>query len=210
MLHRHRGIAALLATVVLAIAPPASIQAADGTATDGVAAEAALDTNLLRNHGFNSAPREGDPVPGWKVTGDVHLETFGTRAFPYVAYGAKYHGGKRYLSCYGGRGGSVSQTIDLGGRADHASWVKVRLATSLGGVTGHRVKVSIQATGGSNDRYIEKVRTLDVTNHYKKATVGYNVPRGTQQLTATIRLMPKAGSSRCKLMIDTAELVLFK
>ncbi len=205
MSHHQRGrLTALFAAVVLAASlPPAGVGAV-------AAPEAPLDTNLLWNAGFNSAPKESSPVPGWAVTGDVHTETFGTRSFPYPAYGRKYHGGSRYLSCYGGRGGSVSQTIDLNGRADHAYWVRVRLATSLGGVTGHRVKVSIQATGGREDRYIQKVRTLDVTNHYKKAVVGYNVPRGTRQLTATIRLMPKAGSSRCKVMVDTSELVLFK
>jgi hypothetical protein len=205
VLHRHRGLVALLATVVLAVAPATSAQAADAAA-----AEAPLDTNLLTNAGFNSAPREGSPVPGWTTTGDVHLETFGTRAFPYKAYGKKYNGGKRYLSCYGGRGGSVSQTIDLGGRADHAYWVHVRLSTSLGGVKGHRVRVSLQATGGKDDRSISKTRVLEITNHYKKAVVGYNAPRGTKQITATIRLMPKKGSSACKVMIDTAEFVLFK
>lgn len=205
MLHRPRGLAALLAVAVLAIGPATSVRAVAEAPV-----EAPLDVNLLRNRGFNSAPREGSPIPGWTVTGDVHTETFGTRAFPYPAYGRKYHGGPRYLSCYGGRGGSVSQTFDLGGRADHAYWVRVRLATSLGGVKGHRVKVSIQATGGREDRYIEKVRTLEITNHYKKAVVGYNVPRGTKQLTATIRLMPKKGGSACKVMIDTAEFVLFR
>lgn len=201
---RHRGLAALLATAVLAVAP------ATGAATVGATAEAPLDTNLLANSGFDSAPKPGSPVPGWGVTGDVHTETFGTRSFPYPAYGRKYKGGKRYLSCYGGRGGSVSQTFDLGGRADHTYWVRVRLATSLGGVRGHRVKVSLQATGGREDRYIQKVRTLEITNHYKKAVVGYNVPRRTEQLKATIRLMPRKGSTRCKVMIDTAELVLFR
>ena len=201
---RHRGLAALLATAIVAVAP------ATGAAADGVTAEAPMNTNLLANSGFNSAPKPGSPVPGWTVTGDVHTETFGTRAFPYPAYGRKYNGGKRYLSCYGGRGGSVSQTIDLGGRADHAYWVAVRLATSLGGVRGHRVRVSIQATGGREDRFISKTRVLEITNHYKKAVVGYNAPRRTKQLKATIRLLPKKGSSRCKVMIDTAELVLFK
>ncbi|MEZ4595622.1 MAG: hypothetical protein R3C32_01625 [Chloroflexota bacterium] len=137
---------ALFATAVLAVAPATGAQAVVEDA------QAPLDTNLLRNAGFNSAPRDGSPVPGWKVTGDVHLETFGTRAFPYPAYGRKYHGGRRYLSCYGGRGGSVSQTIDLGGRVDQTEyWVAVRLATSLGGVRGHRVRVSNQATGGKED-----------------------------------------------------------
>jgi hypothetical protein len=205
---RHRGLAALLATAVLAVAP-ATGAAADGTA-DSATAEAPMDTNLLVNSGFNSAPRPGSPVPGWTVTGDVHTETFGTRAFPYPAYGRKYNGGKRYLSCYGGKGGSVSQTFDLGGRADHAYWVAVRLATSLGGVRGHRVRVSLQATGGREDRSISKTRVLEITNHYKKAVVGYNAPRGTKQLKATIRLMPKKGSTSCKVMIDTSELVLFR
>ncbi len=201
---RRRGLTALLAAVTLvASLPSAGVGAV-------AAPEARLDTNLLRNAGFNSAPRETSPIPGWTVTGDVHTETFGTRSFPYPAYGRKYHGGSRYLSCYGGRGGSVSQTIDLNGRADHDYWVAVRLATSVGGVKGHRVRVSIQATGGREDRYISKTRVLDVTNHYKKAVVGYNAPRGTKQLTATIRLMPKEGSSACKVMIDTSELVLFK
>lgn len=201
---RHRGLVALLATTVLAVAP------ATGAAAESVTAQAPLDKNLLVNAGFNSAPKPGDPVPGWKVTGDVHLETFGTRPFPYPAYGRKYKGGKRYLSCYGGKGGSVSQTFDLGGRADHSYWVAVRLATSLGGVKGHRVRVSLQATGGREDRYRSKTRVLEITNHYKKAVVGYNAPRNTKTITATIRLMPRKGSSRCKVMVDTAEFVLFK
>jgi hypothetical protein len=204
--HRHRGLSALVAAALLiATIPTAAVEAADG-----VTADAPLDTNLLTNRGFDSAPRSGDPVPGWRVTGDVHTETFGTRAFPYPAYGRKYHGGKRYLSCYGGRGGSVSQTVELGGRADHAYRVRVRLATSLGGVRGYRVKVSIQARGGSETRDISKVRTLEITNHYKKAVTGYTMPRGTKRLTATIRLMPKRGSSACKVMIDTSELVIFR
>lgn len=203
MHQRHTRLATLLATAVLAVGPATSAQAAVG-------AEAPLDTNLLRNSTFNSAPRDGNPIPGWGVTGDVHTETFGTRSYPYPAYGRKYHGGPRYLSCYGGRGGSVTQTIDLNGAADHSYRLRVRLATSLGGVTGHRVRVSILAKGPDGNRYIEKVRTLEVTNHYKKAVTGFTMPRRTQQLVATIRLMPKAGSTRCKVMADTSELVVFK
>ena len=204
MLHRQKGLIALLATLALVIAPATNAQVPEGTA------DAPLDTNLLTNAGFNARPTEGSPVPGWTKAGSLQVETFGTRAFPYPAYSRKYAGGKRYLACYGGRGGSVSQTIDLGGRADHDYRVRVRLATSLGGLKGSRVKVSIQASGGKEDRYIEKVRTLDITNSYKKAVTGFTMPRGTRQLTATIRLMPKAGSSRCKVMVDTSELVVFK
>jgi hypothetical protein len=190
--------------MLIATLPSAGIEAADGTT-----AAPPLNQNLLVNHGFNASPRAGDPIPGWTAKDDVHTETFGTRSFPYKAYGAKYHGGARYLSCYGGRGGSVSQTIDLHGLGDRSYRVRVRLATSLGGVTGHRVKVSIVARG-PNARTIERIRTLDVTNHYKKAVTGFTIPRETTQLVATIRLMPKRGSTACKVMADTSELVALR
>lgn len=212
MLDRHRSLTALLATIAVAVTPVTAVRAADRAAdraTDG-AADAPLGRNLLRDAGFNAAPRSGSPVPGWRVTGDVHTETFGTRSFPYPAYGRKYKGGKRYLSCYGGRGGSVRQVIEMDGRADHSYRVRVRLATSLGGVKGHRVRVSIKARGGKEPRDIGKTRVLEITNHYKKAVTGYTMPRGTERLIATIQLMPKKGSSRCKVMIDTAELVIFR
>jgi hypothetical protein len=196
--------AALLAAALLLASLPSTSAAADASA-----AAPPLDQNLLHNAGFNTTPRLGAPIPGWAVTGDVHTETFGTRRFPSKAYGAKYHGGARYLSCYGGRGGSVTQTIEAGGIGDRSYRVRVRLATSLGGVLGHRVRVSILAKG-PNERYIQKVRTLEITNHYKKAVTGFTIPRGTTQLVATIRLMPKRGSSACKVMADTSEFVAFR
>jgi hypothetical protein len=154
------------------------------------------------------------------VTGDVHTETFGTRAFPYPAYGRKYHGGARYLSCYGGRGGSVRQSIALVGRSERSYKLRARIATSLGGVTGHRVQVSLQAVdddAATSDAaaytppsFASKTRVLEITNHYKRATTALTIPVGSDRIVATIRLLPKAGATRCKVMADTSEVFIYR
>lgn len=208
MRHRPTAIAALLVALSLATAlPVAATPTAVGDAI--VAATTPLDTNLLQNRGFNMTPTTTSPVPRWTVVGRVHTETFGTRSWPYPAYGAKYHGGARYLACYGGTGGLVRQTIDIVGRSQRAYKLRARIATSLGGVTGHRVRVSLRATGSGQGAYAQKVRTLEITNHYKKATTAVTLPLGTDRIVATIELLPKAGASRCKVMADSATVFLF-
>jgi hypothetical protein len=206
MLSRMRQVIAwLVAVMLVTIAPSAAVGAGDA-----VTATVPLDVNLLRDPGFDWTPSATSPVPGWAVTGDVHTETFGTRAFPYPAYGRKYHGGRRYLSCYGGHGGSVRQTIELTGRVQRSYKLRARIATSLGGVTGHRVRVSIRTVGVDPQAVASKTRVLEITNHYKRATTALTLPVGTTALVATIQLLPKVGAARCKVMADSAEVFLYR
>jgi hypothetical protein len=211
MPHRSRRATALLLAAVVAAAAPAAATAA---------ARPPLDTNLLKNAGFNATPTSTSSIPGWTVSGTVRTETFGTRSFPYPAYGRKYHGGARYLSCYGGRGGLVRQTIDVAGWQGRTFKLRARIATSLGGVTGHRVRVSLRATGSGQSEsaqgpytppsYTQKMRTLEITNHYKRATTALTLPAWTERVVATIQLLPKQGSTVCKVMADSAEVFLYR
>ena len=98
--------------------------------------------------------------------------------------------------------------------------MRVRIATSLGGVTGHRVQVSLRAidddaatTDGAAytpPSYASKMRVLEITNHYKRATTALTIPNGTDRIRATIRLLPKAGANACKVMTDSSEVFLFR
>ena len=213
MTSRRLGTATLLVLSLLVGAVPA-------VAADGTAATVPLNRNLLVNGTYNRTPQGGDPIPGWHETGDVHTERFGSRAFPYPAYGRKYNGGARYLSCYGGRGGSVWQDIRLEGREDRSYKLRVRISSSVGGVKGHRVHVSLRAIDDdaaaadgatyTPPSYASKMRVLEITNHYKRATTALTIPNGTDRIRATVRLLPKAGATACKVMTDTTRVFLFR
>ena len=209
MRHRPTVVVAMLLSVI-ALAGASPVTAIDGADLHTAAAgQTPLDRNLLENAGFNMTPTATSPVPRWAASGDAHVERFGTRPFPYPAYGRKYHGGARYLSCYGGRMGRVSQSIPIVGRSHRAYKLRARISVSLGGVTGHRVRVSLRAIGSGPGASAAKTRTLEITNHYKRATTAVTLPTWTQRLVATIELLPKAGSTRCKVMADTANVFLF-
>ena len=209
MYHRSRVTAALVAAVLLLATAPATSLAADATQPDAtVATTTPLDTNLLRNSGFESVRADGS-LRGWTTVGDVHAETFGTRAWPYPAYGKKYHGGDRYLTC--GKGsGFVRQTIELVGRADRNPHVKARLQTNFGGTTGHRIRISLRVTGSSPDATASKYKVMDVTNHYKMSVTSVPLPLGAQRVEATLELLPKPGASSCRMVADTVLLTLMR
>lgn len=197
MLHRPKAAATLLVALMLSAATPAAaIQAADPTP---------LDTNLLRNSGFETTATDGS-IPGWTVDGDVHVERFGTRSWPYPAYGKKWKGGKRYLAC-SKRSGFVRQTVDFE-RGDRSYPLKARLQADFGGTVGHRIRVSVKATGSDPDKYAEKLKVLDISYHYKQAVAGVSLPAGTEHIQVTVELLPKVGASKCKMVADTIKLVV--
>jgi hypothetical protein len=194
VIHRPRAAAALLVAVMLSAAAPAA----------SVAAATPLDTNLLRNSGFETLRTDGT-IAGWTLKGSAHAEQFGDRAWPYPAYGKKYKGGKRYLAC-GTGAGLVSQTVAVDGLSGHS---KARLQIDFGGVTDHRIRISIRASGsGHQDKYVEHLKVMDVTNHYKVIVTSLPLPAWVDHVQATIELMPKAGSTRCKMVGDSTKLTL--
>lgn len=213
MTSRRLGTAACVAFSLLVGAVPVAN-------AEDVSATVPLNRNLLSNGTYNRTPRAGDPIPGWHVAGEVHTERFGTRAFPYPAYGRKYKGGARYLSCYGGRGGSVWQDIALTGREHRSYKLRARIYTSVGGVKGHRVRVSLRAIDDDAARaaavpyvpppFASKTRVLEITNHYKKATTALTIAKGTDRIRVRIELLPKAGSRACKVMTDTSVAFLYR
>src|SRR6186997_1116041 len=95
-MHRRRPVLAL-ATLALSLLMAAPVA---GAATPNYPDP----DSLLVNGTFNATPTATDPIPGWSTTGTIRVERFGTRSFPYPAYGRKYRGGARYLSCWGGSG----------------------------------------------------------------------------------------------------------
>jgi hypothetical protein len=207
MRHHPRAVAVLPIVVLLAVVVPGTITAA--TDESATAAATPLYTNLLANGGFNRAPIDASPIPRWSVTGGMHTETFGTRSWPDRAYGRKYHGGTRYLAC-GGEGGVVRQTVDIVGLRNLSYRLKSRLSISFGGLRGHRIRASLRATGSGPDGHFTKVKTLEVTNHYKKIVAHLLLQPWHERLEATIRIMPRRGSTNCRLMADTAKLILFR
>jgi len=211
VIHRPRATATLVVALLLAAAAPAvAIAPATATASATTAAGVTpLDTNLLWNASFNRTPTTGQPVPGWTVEGDMHVETFGTRSWPYPAYGRKYNGGARYLAC--GKGsGLVRQTVDIKGLSDRSYKLRAKLWVQFGGVIGHKIRVSVRATGGGPEAYGEKAKTMDITYHYKVAVAAITLPTWTEHLEVEIKLMRKAGASKCWMVVDPAKLTLFK
>jgi uncharacterized protein (DUF1684 family) len=161
--------------------------------------------SLLVNGTFNSATQ----LRGWTSTGTIRTERFGTRSFPSVAYGRKYRGGARYLSCWGGSGGTVTQEVPIPRNRVGREW-RAKFQVSQGGVRGHRVFVRAQAFDGNGTVLKEEHQTkvLDITNHYKKSFAGVGLWPGTVKVRVTLRLMPKKGSASCKVVADTANLTI--
>lgn len=183
-----------------------------------VAAPAAAENNypdpdsLLVNGTFNLAPTKGDPIKGWRLTsGKLRVERFGTRSFPNKAYGKKYQGGERYLSCWGGSGGTITQEVPIPSNRVGRQW-RAKFQVSQGGIRGHRVYVRSQAFDANGNVLKEEHQTkvLDITNHYKKSFAGVGLWPGTVKVRVTLRLMPKKGSTSCKVVADTANLTIVR
>ena len=164
--------------------------------------------SLLVNGTFNSAT----PLRGWILTsGKLRTERFGTRSFPSVAYGKKYRGGTRYLSCWGGSGGTITQEVSIPRNRVGREW-RAKFQVSQGGIRGHRVYVRAQAfdANGTVLKEERQTKVLDITNHYKKSFAGVGLWPGTVKVRVTLRLMPKKGSSSCKVVADTANLTIVR
>ena len=196
----RRRPAIALATLVLALLVAAPAGAADNYP---------MPDSLLVNGTFNATPTQAAPIRGWTTKGTIAVERFGTRSFPSPAYGRKYRGGARYLSCWGGSGGSVTQVVDIPPGRDSRFW-RAKFQVSQGGILGHRVYVKAEAldAGGTVLNEWHQTKTLDVTNHYKKSFAGINLRPGTLRIRVTLRLMPKVGAARCKVVADTANLTI--
>ena len=205
MNHRPRAAATLLIALLLSAATPvAVIQAADTTS-----ALTPLNQNLLHNAGFESIRSDGS-LKGWTVAGDVHAETFGTRAWPYPAYGAKYHGGKRYLAC-GKHSGLVRQTVPFNGHGVRGQYhLRARFQVNFGGVIDHKIRVTLKASGSGPDGYGVKLRVMEITNSYKKAFTAITLPDGTDRLAVTVELIRKPGAANCRMVADSARLDVIK
>jgi hypothetical protein len=206
---RPRAVIALLIAMTLAIAGPVATHAEDGTpVTVDPATATPLNRNLLRNGGFEAIATDGS-IPRWTVRRDVHVEKFGTRPWPYPAYGRKYHGGKRYLAC-SGSSGLVRQTVPFTGWDDRSFWLKAHLQASFGGRIGHAIRVTIRVTGPGIDRVRRTRKPLIITNHYKRAVTWVLIPRGADRLVATVELLGAADGTRCRMAADSVKLIVFR
>ena len=204
---RPRVAAALLVALTLAAAAPAAIQAAE-VAAPGTTPAAALpiDTNLLVNGGFEQVATDAS-IPGWTVDGDVHVETFGTRPWPYPAYGKKYNGGKRYLIC-GNNGGTVRQTIDVSG--NRTAKLKAHLQADFGGKFGHSIRVAMKISGGGRQIANQDLKALTITDHYKRAVTTVGLYPWAQRIDVTIELVGNADQTKCRVVADTIKLLLWQ
>jgi hypothetical protein len=201
VLHRPRATATLLVALLLAAAMPAAAgQAADATP---------LDKNLLRNAGFETVPTDSSPVPRWTVEGDVRVERFGDRSWPYPAYGKKWGGGKRYLAC-GRRSGLVRQRVAVTGWNDRTFKLRARAMVDYGGTVGHRLRLSVRAIGSGPDAYAEQRKVMDITHHYKRAMESVTLPLGTKYVEVEVELIRKSGASSCKMVADTVKMFLYR
>jgi hypothetical protein len=200
---------ALLVAVLLSVAAPVAVQAAESTSLPtNPAATTPLDTNLLANPGFETVV-SGVPVPAWTVAGDVRVETFGTRSWPSQVYGTKWHGGKRYLACVR-NSGSVTQTVNFDGYTPRPYPVTARFRVDFGGTIYHSIRVSLRMTGDSGQVYKEKFRVLPYSNHYLNAVVTLGVPLGATHITATIDLIKMDGAKNCRVVADSANLYVYR
>jgi hypothetical protein len=101
------------------------------------------------------------------------------------------------------------QSVGIPAGRDTRFW-RAKFQVSQGGVLGHRVYVRIEALDG-NDNVLNvesQTKVLEVTNHYKKSFAGINLRPGTVRIRVTLRLMPKRGATRCKVVADTANLTI--
>jgi len=210
MFHHPKATAAVLLSLMVLVAAPAAVSAGGGAPLGTTAATVTpLDQNLLRNPGFELVATDGS-IPQWTKVGDVHQETFGTRPWPDPAYGKKYSGGKRYLAC-GKVSGLVRQTVVFDGWSQRTFALNARLAVDFGGTIGHKIRVALRVTGASNaPKIMERLRVLDITNHYKRAVVTVGLPLWADHIQATVELLPKDGAAWCKMVADTARLWIFR
>lgn len=200
--HPRAALALLIAAVLTAGAPSALVAAAPTPAATP------FDRNLLRNGGFEQVGEDGSPT-GWQVQGTVRVERFGDRPWPYPAYGAKYHGGQRYLGC-SGTSGLVRQRVAFVDRPGRSYWVKAHLQVDFGGRIHHAIRVSIRATGEGVDRFRRETKPLIITNHYKRAVTWLLIPPGTTEITATVQLVGVRNGARCRMVADTVKLILLR
>jgi hypothetical protein len=200
----------LLAGVLLALAVPAAVNAAGPVpASAHHPTSTPFDTNLLRNASFESAA-SGGSVPGWTASGDVHIERFGTRNWPSVAYSQKYDGGKQYLAC-GPGSGEVRQTVAWtghGGQRDYR--LKSRLSVNFGGTIRHKIRAEILITGKAQRSHRDQVYVLPITDSYKKVVVHLLVPTWAQQIEVTIDLLPDSNASKCHVVADSTSLIVYR
>ena len=208
MFRRPRAALALVVVLVLTAATPAAIHAADAPSDVSIAGATPLDQNLLRNGGFEATSADGS-IPDWTVEGGVRVERFGTRPWPYPAYGRKYAGGDRYLGC-SGSSGLVRQSVPFTGWDDRTFWLKAHLQADFGGQTGHAIRVTIQATGPGIDRVKQELKPLIITNSYKRAVAWLLIPPGTDRITATVELVGTGSGSGCQMVADTIKLIVFR
>ncbi|MBX3029188.1 MAG: hypothetical protein KF809_03435 [Chloroflexi bacterium] len=205
MRHRSRGFSVLAASLLLVATLPAT-----GSAQPP---DTALNVNLLKNGTFNTKPTdETGPVPRWtNLAGNPTIEKFGTRSWPTKAYGKKYNGGARYITCYGGKGThTITQTVDVIGRSSNQ--YQAKFSISYGGVKGHRITVQTEAlnAGGTTIKEKTTAKALVITNSYKKSVAAINLQPNTAQVRVTVTLRAKGNGANaaCKVMADTAQLVI--
>lgn len=209
MVHRPRAAAALLVALLLSTAAPAAIGATDAAQPDvSIAAATPLNRNILRNGGFEATATDGS-IPGWTVEGDVRVERFGARDWPYPAYGHKYDGGDRYLGC-SRSSGLVRQTVAFTDRQDRTYWIKAHLQADFGGLIGQSIRVTIRAIGPGVDRVGRELKPLIITNHYKRAVAHVFIPPGTDRLVATVELVGTRSGARCRMVADTIKLIVLR
>ena len=206
MTHYRKALQALVVAIVLSMAVPAAIQAADhAPLATNVADATPLGQNRLQNPSFEQAGT-GGLIPGWAVSGDVHVQVFGVQAWPSPSYAKKWSGGTRYLMCRR-TSGQVSQTVNFSGTGNGTSPLLARLAANYGGVTGAKILVSILITGAPGQgSYKEKLKTLTITHHYLKNVTTLAIPQWATQITATVQLLPADGDNRCRMVADSINL----
>ncbi len=209
MIRRSTSVSALFIAVLLCVAAPAAIQAADRAPTGTQQVDATpLNQNLLQNPGFETVGT-GTAIPGWAVVGGVRVETFGTRSWPSPAYAQKWDGGLRYLTCARGTG-LVRQTVNFTGWGTRTNTLLARFNANVGGKIGHKARVAILITGADGQQaYKEKVRVFANSNHYVRAVTTLAVPIWATSIQATIELLPADGAARCRAVADTLDLWVF-
>jgi hypothetical protein len=201
--HSRSALKALLVAVVLSLAAPAAINAADRTPLTSVA-DTPQNTNLLVNPSFEQV--EGASITGWTMSGDVHVMTFGAQSWPSPTYAKKWSGGDRYLMCRKASG-SVTQTVDFSGTGNGTSPLLARLAANYGGVVGAKIRVAILISGpGGLGSAKDKLKTLTITRHYLKNVTTLAIPTWATQITATVELLPADGDNRCRMVADSINL----
>jgi hypothetical protein len=202
--------ALFIVAIVLCLATPAAVEAAGRSPLDATATRnTALGRNLLRNASFEQTD-EKVAIPAWKVVGAMHLERFGSRTWPSVAYSKKYDGGDDYLACSAGPG-LIRQTVDFTGWRPRDYRLKAHFAANFGGTIENRIRAAILITGRAGHvSHRERIRTLDITNSYKKITVTLLTPEWADHITVTLQLMPKPGVAKCDVVTDTLSLTVFR